>query len=81
MGDLKSCNCQAQGLRKLFGFGSPCIGKDDCELLPSAAGSQVCLAFAEPGERGAQGDEAIIAGLVTLGIIQRFEMVDVESQK
>nr|WP_314624467.1 hypothetical protein [uncultured Noviherbaspirillum sp.] len=79
MPDHQSRDHALQAQQELAGRGQRCARQHQREFLAAETGEQVFLAqFLH--DRSHHGDEHHVAGLVAIGVVDRFEMVDVEQR-
>jgi hypothetical protein len=81
MRDIEIAHALADTLRQRSGFGRADPGEKDREFLAAAAGDQLTAAARGPDQHAGNPAQTIIAGRVTVDVVEALEAVDVEQQQ
>src|ERR1017187_8800393 len=81
MRQLEISDCQPHRLRNPGGPGGACFWKNHGELLTAIARSQINLALGKPTYCRSHQLKVLIASLMSLGIVKRLKVINIEHQE
>src|SRR5208282_2868309 len=78
---LEISDCHPHRLRNSFGPGWACFRKNHSELLAAIASGQINLAPGNPDYFRSHQRQVLITSLVSLGIVKRLKVIDIENHE